>query len=183
MRCAVVDDALHARVQREARRRLGQCLRERIHPLAIHRRRDFLGPVGLDMPAPVHGELVAARSRERHAPAAGLFEAAAVVLHDRRGLAFCDEAVLLEALAVDLPCRSRAFGIAWYMIGCVAAGSSASLCPEAAVADEVDHDVLAEFHAVVEREPRDENHRLRVVRVHVENRRLDHLGDVAAVEC
>ena len=52
----------------------------------------------------------------------------------------------------------------------------------APVADQVDHHVLAELHAVVEREARREHHRFRVVRVHVEDRGLDHLGDVAAVE-
>ena len=52
---------------------------------------------------------------------------------------------------------------------------------EAAVADEVDDHVLVELHAVRERQARGEHHRLRVVAVHVQDRRLDHLGDVAAV--
>ena len=51
-----------------------------------------------------------------------------------------------------------------------------------AVADEVDDDVLAELHPVVERETRDEDDGLGVVGIHVEDRGLDHLGDVAAIE-
>ena len=53
---------------------------------------------------------------------------------------------------------------------------------EAPVADEVDHHVLVELLAVFDREARGEHHRLRVVAVHVQDRRLDHLRDVAAVE-
>ena len=52
----------------------------------------------------------------------------------------------------------------------------------AAVADEVDDDVLAELHPVVEREARDEDDGLGIVGIHVEDRRLDHLRNVAAIE-
>jgi len=52
----------------------------------------------------------------------------------------------------------------------------------AAVADHVDDHVLAELAAEVEREAGGEYHRLGVVAVHVEDRRLHHLGHVRAVE-
>ena len=52
----------------------------------------------------------------------------------------------------------------------------------AAVADHVDDDVLVEPLAVRERQPGDAHARLGVVAVHVEDRRLDHLGDVGGVE-
>ncbi len=51
----------------------------------------------------------------------------------------------------------------------------------AAVTDEVDDDVLVEMLAILEREARDEHHRFRIVPVHVEDRRLEHLRDVGAV--
>ena len=51
----------------------------------------------------------------------------------------------------------------------------------APVADEVDHHVLLELLAVLEREARDVGDRLRVVAVHVQRRRVDHLGDVGRV--
>ena len=52
----------------------------------------------------------------------------------------------------------------------------------AAVADEVDDDVLVERLAVLERQPGDPDAGLGVVAVHVEDRRLHHPGDVGAVQ-
>ena len=52
----------------------------------------------------------------------------------------------------------------------------------AAIAHQIDHDVLVEFHAIFEREARDEAHRLGIVGIHVQNRRLDHLRHVGAVQ-
>ena len=54
--------------------------------------------------------------------------------------------------------------------------------PKPAIADEIDDDVLVELHAVVDGEARREHHRLGVVAVDVQDRRLDHLRDVAAIE-
>ena len=51
-----------------------------------------------------------------------------------------------------------------------------------AIADEVDHDVVAESLAVGHREPNTMDRGLGILGVHVEDRYLDHLGDVAAVE-
>ena len=51
----------------------------------------------------------------------------------------------------------------------------------AAIADQVDDHVLVELHAVLERQARDEHHGFRIVGIHVEDRRLEHLRDVAAV--
>ena len=53
---------------------------------------------------------------------------------------------------------------------------------QAAVADQVDDHVLVEGHAVVQRQLGDEQHGLGVVTVDVEDGRLDHLGDVGAVQ-
>jgi hypothetical protein len=50
------------------------------------------------------------------------------------------------------------------------------------VADEVDHHVFLEALAIGESQPHAVHHGLRIVPVHVEDRRLDHLGDVGAVE-
>jgi hypothetical protein len=54
--------------------------------------------------------------------------------------------------------------------------------PELAEAHDVDHHVLVELLAVVERELRDEQNRLRVVAVDVKDRRLDHLRHVRAID-
>ena len=53
---------------------------------------------------------------------------------------------------------------------------------ELAEADDVDHHVLVELLAEIERQPGDEQHRLRVVAVDVEDRRLDHFRHVGAVD-
>ena len=50
-----------------------------------------------------------------------------------------------------------------------------------AVADEVDHDVLAELSAVLVSQASNPHARLRIVAVHVKDRSLHHLGDVRGV--
>ena len=62
------------------------------------------------------------------------------------------------------------------------AGVVALVVTVAAVADHVDHDVLVEPLAEREGQPGDAHARLGVVAVHVEDRRLDDLGDVGGVE-
>ena len=52
---------------------------------------------------------------------------------------------------------------------------------EAPVAHQVDDDVLAEFLPVAQRQARHEDHRFRVIRIHVQDRRFDHLRHVAAI--
>ena len=52
----------------------------------------------------------------------------------------------------------------------------------AAVADDVEHDVAAEFHAIFGGHARAEDHRLRIVAVDVQDRRLDRFRDVGAIE-
>ena len=52
---------------------------------------------------------------------------------------------------------------------------------EAAVAEHVDHDRLLELLAIFGRDLRGEHDRLRIVAVHVEDRRLDHLGHVRRI--
>ena len=61
------------------------------------------------------------------------------------------------------------------------AGSSCSLWPCLPVADEIDHDILAETAAVGEREPDRGDGRLGVVRVHVDDRDVEALRQVARV--
>ena len=53
---------------------------------------------------------------------------------------------------------------------------------QAAEADEIDEHVLVELVSVVHRQLDSEQAGFRVVAVHVEDRRLDHLGDVGAVD-
>src|SRR5690606_18882872 len=50
-----------------------------------------------------------------------------------------------------------------------------------AVADQVDHYVAFELHTIIDGQLGDEQHGFRIVSVHVEDRRLDHLRDVGGV--
>ena len=51
-----------------------------------------------------------------------------------------------------------------------------------AIADDVQHDVAGEAHAELGRHARAEHHRLRIIAVHVQDRRLDRLRHVGAIE-
>ncbi len=53
---------------------------------------------------------------------------------------------------------------------------------ELAEADDVDDDVLVELHPEVDGQLRSQHDRFRIVAVHVQHRRLDHLDDVRAVQ-
>ena len=53
---------------------------------------------------------------------------------------------------------------------------------EFAETDDVDNNVFLELHAVIQRKLRGQHHGLRVVSIHMQHRRLDHLDDVGAVQ-
>ena len=50
-----------------------------------------------------------------------------------------------------------------------------------AIADQINDEILVELLSVTQRQPTGEQHRLRIITIDVQNRRLDHLGYVAAV--
>ena len=96
----------------------------------------------------------------------GLVEGDVAPLHQRLGEQLADAAMALDGLVHER------LGVARVVALVVAV---------APVADEVDHDVLVEPLAVVVGQPRDAHAGLRVVAVHVQDRRLDHLGHVGGV--
>ncbi len=53
---------------------------------------------------------------------------------------------------------------------------------EPAIADDVDDHILVEGHPVFERQPGDEQHRFGIIAVHMEDRRLHHLGHIGAIQ-
>ena len=104
----------------------------------------------------------------------------AVGLDHRLGLLFGEHALLDQALGVDLAGRGMILDLAVHqrlgtarLVGLVVAATT--------VADQVDHHVLLELLTEVDRHLGRVQHRVRVVPVDVEDRRLDHLGDVGAV--
>ena len=73
------------------------------------------------------------------------------------------------------------FSIHWYSNGWVKAGSSPFVVAPAAVAVHVDHHVAVERRAEVQRQVDHLGHRLGLLAVDVEDRDLQHLGDVGGV--
>ena len=67
------------------------------------------------------------------------------------------------------------------MTGWVIAGFILLVMPVLAIAPEVDHHVAVKFLAERDCQPRRVNACLRIVAVHMEDRRLDHLGDVGGI--
>ena len=55
------------------------------------------------------------------------------------------------------------------------------IVPPAAIAHHVNDHILVELHAIVQRQLGDEDHRLRVITIDMEDGRLDHLGNLSAV--
>ena len=129
-------------------------------------------PVGVVILAPVDRVLVADHAERVLGLRLAFVELAAVLLDHRVGVGHRDHAFGDQLLGVDLARRRVLADLLVHhrlrrrrLVGFVVA--------EAAIADQVDDHVLVERHAVVEREARDEQHRFRVVAVHVEDRRLD----------
>ncbi len=104
-----------------------------------------------------------------------------VVAQRRLGLLHREVAPGDQRLGVELAHRApRLDQVVHQRLG--EAGVVALVVAAAAVADHVDHDVLAERLAVGERQPAHPGDGLRVVAVHVEDRRLDHPRHVGGVD-
>ncbi len=91
-----------------------------------------------------------------------------------------DHALLDQPLAVDLRNR-RVLADRRVHLRLGEARLVALVVAEAAIAPHVDHDVAAEGLSELGRQLAAEGHRLRVVAVDVEDRRLDRLGDVRRI--
>ena len=116
------------------------------------------------------------RGSRRARPAAGAWKSSSACSASSSG----DVAALDQRLGVELAHRAALVDrLVHQRLG--VARVVALVVAVAPVADHVDDDVLVEPLAVREREPGDAHARLGVVAVHVEDRRLDHLGDVGGV--
>ena len=177
---AVLVDFLYARMQREAFRQRQQLARQRLQLVTGHQRFGRRVPAALTVLGPVDGVLVADQAQRDAGNVLALVEAGTVILGQRLGVAASDGTLFLQALGIqrhggrvllDRLVHHRA----GYrrLVGLVVT--------PAAVAADVDDDVLVELVAEVHRQARDEHHRLRIVAVHMEHRRFQHLGQVGAV--
>ena len=110
-----------------------------------------------------------------------LLERFAPLLLDQRSLVARHAAALHELLEIETLDRLLLSDLA-VEPGLRERGLVALVVAVLAVADEIDHDVVAEALAIGHRELRHVDDGLRVVSVHVKDRHLDHLRDVGAVE-
>ena len=156
-------------------------LAERTQPTHLHARLHPLRPVDLRVRRPVDGVLVADHAERGARLRPPLIEPVAVLLDHRRRIALGEHAFGDQLVRVDLASRRMlANDPVHHRLG---RGRLVRLVMAMTpVANEIDHDVLAELHAVFERQARNKHHRLRIVRVDVEDRRLEHLRDVAGID-
>ena len=127
--------------------------------------------------AALTGVGVRGRGSRRARPAARCWKSASACL----GLLEGDVAPLHQRLGVELADASAAASMRLVHERLRVARVVALVVTVAPVADHVDHDVLVERLAVLVGQPGHAHARLGVVAVHVEDRRLDHLGDVGGV--
>jgi hypothetical protein len=167
-------------MQRKTLRHVDDARAELGQPLGVDRRGGRFGGFVAQEPAPVHRVLVADQPSEAGTCEVPASRPARYCSMNPVASASGQRALAHQAIGIDLPRSGMlADDLVHHrlrrgrFVGLVVA--------EAAIADEVDDDVLLEFHAVGQRLARDEHHRLRIIRVHVEDRRLEHLGHVAAI--
>ncbi len=176
---AVVVNLRHTRLQRDVGRQgedlAVEFLQLRYRNRGVGRRRqlatDETGPVDM---------AVARRRRVELGHRCTRFEALAIGLELLLRVAFGQHAFLDQLLLVQVACGGQLADDLvhhWLrrgrFIGLVVA--------VAAVADQIDHHVAAELFAEIVGEAGDGNHRFRIITVHMQHRRVDHLGQVGAV--
>ena len=173
-------DLGHPRVQLEPRRDLQHPRRQGAQPALVHPGVHGLAPVGAAARLPVHliGALQAAQDRARHHHA--LLDGVAVFLDHALGLVAAEDAAGHQVLGVDRPRRGSGADLLVHH-GLGHGGLVRLVVAQAAVADHIDDHVLAELVAEIERHAGDEDHRLGVVAIDVEDRGLNHLGHVGAI--
>ena len=170
----------HLALQLEAIRQPGQALGDVDEALLGHPGVSGCGPTMAQERTPVHEQALVRfmDNGERHVAAA--LQGVAVLLHHLVGLGGTDHVLFDQLFDVALTGGRQGADAGVHqrlglhrLLGLV--------MPPAAVADDVDHHILAEAHAVVGGQLGDEHHRLGVVAVDVEDGRLDDLGDLGAV--
>ncbi len=176
----VVDDTFHARMKTKILRKPVHHLGQLAHTLRRQRGLGRLIPVPLAEVVPLHGELVADHAGPFADNVAPLIQALAIGLDHGAGIRGRQNTHLAQMLGIQGATGGQLLDMLVHqglgdrrLVGLVVT--------LAAIAHQVDHHVLVELHAIFQRQPGDEQHRLGVIRIHMENGRLHHLGHVGAV--
>ena len=177
----VVDDLLHARMQRKVRRRLGKPLGQAQQFLLRHCGVALFRIRCLDVRRPVRARLALEVGDDRVDQSTAFVQRGTESLDHPLGVIGADDALCRQLVGVKL--ARAGMGIDLLVHQRLGHHRLVLLVmTELAEADDVDHDVGTEFVPELHRHLRDEGHGFRIVAIDMEDRRLDHLEDVGAIE-
>ncbi|MCY1222428.1 hypothetical protein D9M72_345210 [compost metagenome] len=178
---AVLDDLFHQRVQLQRLRRGGDALGQALQFGHRHGGVGGVGPLAVQERHPVHGELVLEVRQDG---------VGGVLAGVHRGAVFLD--LLVAELGRDQVLRGQLVGVQPARAGVLGdllvhqrlrdRRGVLLVVAQLAEADDVDHDVLVEFHAEINGQLHGVHHGFGIVAVHVQHRGLDHLDHVRAVQ-
>ena len=174
-------DGQHARMEIPVRRIRGDRFSERFQAGHVDRGLDGLGPIRAHVLAPVDRVLIAdeAECGTRLRPA--LVQPIAVLIHHRRRFSGGQYALRREFFRINLTHRGfLANRLVHQGLGRGRLVGFVMTVP--AVAHQIDDDVFVELHPVFEGEAHDKAHRLRIIRIDVENRRFHHLRHIGTIQ-
>ena len=177
---AVLDDLLHLAVQHETLRQAVQAAGEVAQRFEAHAGVGGGLAVGIEIGRPVHEQRPVRFLHQRQRREVGGVECIAVQLHLGIHLGIREGARRHHPIGVDAPHRRmRANGLIHHRLGLHRLFGFVVAAPP--IADKVHHHVFRELHAVVHRQLHGEQSRLRIVAVHVQDRRPNHLRHFRAV--
>ena len=180
-RAPVVDDLLDPVVQDDLGRDGGQALGQATDLAFRNTRIDVVDVVLGQEGLPVDHQRMLVAGNHRVVEQLAAVEVGAVVADHALGAVGRQHALGGQLVGVELA-RPRVRGDAPVHQGLRHHRLVLLVVAELAEADDVDDDVLLEGLAVLDRDPRHEGDRFRVVAIDVEDRRLGHLEDVGAVD-
>ena len=173
-------DALHAPVQLDVRRNVGNRLAELLYRLGADRRIDIVVPARVAEARPVDRKLVTDQAQRRPRYRLAAIEAIAIVVLQLLDVARRDHTALDQGIRILLARGLMATDLAVHD-GLRCRGLVGLVVTVPPVTHQVDDDVFLESLPVLQRQPGYEQGGLRVITVYVKDRRLDHLGDIGTV--
>ncbi len=177
---AIVNDLLHAAMQFDIRRDLRDRLAQRLDFLCRQGGIHFIFQRGFRITRPVNRVLIADHAEMRLVACRAFIHAGTIFIDhvvDRIGIQhlFRDQLVGVQLASgfvlLDDPVHGR--------LGCRRFVRLVMTMP--AIADQVDHHVLVEQHAVFQRQSRRINDGFRIIAIDMNDRRFQHLGNFRAI--
>src|SRR3546814_797230 len=141
----------------------------------------LIGPFGAQEGGPVGGILVLVVGQHRLDSALAVFHELTVVFDQLIGFAFGQYALRHQLVGVDL---TRAGVLAYALVHkrLSQRGGVLFVVAQLAEADDIDHDIVMELRAVIQRQLGYIHDGFGLVAIHVEHRRFDYLDHVGAIQ-